>query len=427
VRVLAFGYIRLSRFEETTTSPARQREIVEDLCRQRGWELVDVFEDLNVSGGKESRRGLDTMLARLADVDAVVTWKLDRLARSLPHLLKLGERFEAAGVQLVTADGEVDTTSAGGRAFFQMRGVFAEFERRTVGERARSTHAFLRAQDRVQSRTPFGFRVNGERRLERNPDTWPTLVSIMERVAAGDSLNQLGREYGQPHTTIRVWVRNRKALALLEQDRPDLVDALRSRFESSFKPGARGLLSGLATCAVCGSKMRQGRRDGRRIYECKQKGHVRVDADFADAHVVNAIHMFIADRLPRRHMEPAPREDRTKVERLLTELEDDYDAGLVSRERFVERRARLLERLERAGAAAPRPRLETVSWDSLSHVEQRLALREMLAVLEVGPIPKGQARAGEHPERLSIGWRDDAGVQEVVPLSPDFFRRKRRP
>jgi site-specific DNA recombinase len=115
----AFGYVRLSRLEQDTTSPHRQREVIAELCRQRRWDLVDIFEDLDVSGGKESRRGLDEMLARLADVDAVVTWKLDRLARSLPHLLKLAERFEAAGVQLVTADGEVDTTSAAGKAFLR--------------------------------------------------------------------------------------------------------------------------------------------------------------------------------------------------------------------------------------------------------------------------------------------------------------------
>ena len=134
----AFGYVRLSRLDQDTTSPRRQREIIQDLCRARDWELLDTYEDLDVSGGKESRRGLDTMLARLADVDAIVCWRLDRLARSLSHLLKLAERFEDEDVQLVTADGEVDTASAGGRAFFQMRGVFAEFERRTVSDRTRA-------------------------------------------------------------------------------------------------------------------------------------------------------------------------------------------------------------------------------------------------------------------------------------------------
>jgi len=58
----AFGYVRLSRLDQDTTSPARQREIIAELCRQRDWELLDIFEDLDVSGGKESRRGLDTML-----------------------------------------------------------------------------------------------------------------------------------------------------------------------------------------------------------------------------------------------------------------------------------------------------------------------------------------------------------------------------
>ena len=52
--------------------------------------------------------------------------------------------------QLVTSDGEVDTTTAGGRAFYQMRGVFAEFERSTISERSRAMHAFLRAAGRFR-------------------------------------------------------------------------------------------------------------------------------------------------------------------------------------------------------------------------------------------------------------------------------------
>jgi DNA invertase Pin-like site-specific DNA recombinase len=408
----AFGYVRLSRLDSDTTSPERQRQVVADLCKVRGWELVETFEDLDVSGGKESRRGLDEMIARLADVDAIVVWKLDRLARSLPHLLKLADMFEQAKVALVTSDGEVDTTSAGGRAFYQMRGVFAEFERRTVSERAKSLHAFLKAEGRVQSRTPFGLRVNDERRFERDPETWPTLVAMMERIAAGDSLRQVGIDYGLPHTTIRVYVRNRKALALLEAERPQLAAALRSRFEDgTFTPGPRALLSGLARCSVCWVGLRQAHRDGRRVYSCKGggtggAGHVHVGADWLDDLVVRDVKRLVGSgALGKQTPEDTSSEDRAAVERMLRELEDDRDAGLVSRERFVERRAKLLERLERAADVAIRPRLEAVAWDDLNPAEQRLALREVLDYVEVKPVARGKSRKLPDMSRVVIGFK----------------------
>ena len=397
----AFGYVRLSKLEEESTSPAKQREIVRDLCKARGWELLDTFEDLDVSGGKESRKGLDEMLARLADTDAIVVWKLDRLARSLQHLLKLADRFEQAGVQLVTADGEIDTASAAGAAFFQMRGVFAEFERRTTAERTKATHDWLRAQGRVQSRTPFGFRVNGDRRLERDPDTWPTLVSMMQRVADGDSLRRIGADHGLPHTTVRVYVRNRKALDSLGQDDPGLAERLRARLaDETFRPGPRALLSGLARCSVCGTKMRQGRRDGLRVYSCKAAGHVHVNADWLDEFVVGTVLKLAPWTGRKRNGGPTIDADaRAALDRRLGELQDEYDEGLVSRGRYIARRDKLLARLQR-GAPEPRARLATADWDGLSQAERRLALREVLDAVEVFQVPKGKPRAGRHPERV---------------------------
>lgn len=408
----AFGYVRLSRLDQETTSPQRQREVVAQLCAARGWDLVDTFEDLDVSGAKESRRGLDAMMGRVGDVDAVVVWKLDRLARSLAHLLKLAERFEAADVQLVTADGAVDTTAAAGRAFYQMRGVFAEFERGMVSERTKALHAFLRAEGRVQSRTPFGFRVNAERRLEPDPATWPVLIKMMERFAAGESLRQLGIAYGEPHTTIRVYIRNRRALELLEEDRPELVNALRARFaDQTFQPGPRALLSGLTRCSVCGSKMRQGRRDGgRRKYECKVAGHVRVDADWLDQLVTRDVTRLLGTgALPRRREQHQPPEERLLFERRLSELQDEYDEGLLSRERYMARRDRLLARLQKAGGTArPRPRLEFRPWEDLTAPERRLALREVLEAVEIRPVAEGLSRRMRQASRVVLHFRDQA-------------------
>jgi DNA invertase Pin-like site-specific DNA recombinase len=72
---------------------------------------------------------------RRREVDAVVCTKLDRLARSLAHLVALGSEFRALGVDLVVLDQAIDTTTSAGRAMFGMLAVFAEFERDLIRER----------------------------------------------------------------------------------------------------------------------------------------------------------------------------------------------------------------------------------------------------------------------------------------------------
>ncbi|HEX6208145.1 MAG TPA: recombinase family protein, partial [Actinomycetota bacterium] len=98
----AFGYVRISKLDERTTSPARQRQEIERLCASRGWELSKTFEDLDVSGYNGKRRpGLERMLSRMDEVDAIVFWKLDRLARGVSKFYEILQRAEASNVALV--------------------------------------------------------------------------------------------------------------------------------------------------------------------------------------------------------------------------------------------------------------------------------------------------------------------------------------
>ena len=136
MKLRAFGYVRLSKDDESSVSIATQREAIAALCSARGWSLVETFSDVHVSAyDGRARPGLEKLLARLGDADVVVVLRLDRLARTLSELLKLGGIVGDAGVQLAAVDGEVDTTSATGRAFYHMRGVFAQFESDSLSER----------------------------------------------------------------------------------------------------------------------------------------------------------------------------------------------------------------------------------------------------------------------------------------------------
>lgn len=115
-----------------------QLEELRQVAAQRGWSVQQEYVDAGVSGAKTSRPALDRLLAdaREGKVDVVAIWKLDRLARSVAHLLELGDSFNAWGVGLVSVrDAHVDTTTPAGRFTLQILGAVAELERSLIRER----------------------------------------------------------------------------------------------------------------------------------------------------------------------------------------------------------------------------------------------------------------------------------------------------
>jgi DNA invertase Pin-like site-specific DNA recombinase len=108
------------------------------VAAQRGWTVVGEFVDLGISGAKDSRPALDKLLAdaQAGKLNLVAVWKLDRLGRSLAHLLRLLDLLQGWGVSFVSLrDAGIDTTTAAGRLMLQLVGAFAEFERSLVQER----------------------------------------------------------------------------------------------------------------------------------------------------------------------------------------------------------------------------------------------------------------------------------------------------
>jgi len=105
---------------------------------QRGWNIVGEFIDEGISGAATERPALDAMMeaARLGKLDMVAVWKLDRLGRSLQHLLQLLDELGDLGVGFVSIrDSGIDTTSATGRLMLCLVGAFAAYERELIRER----------------------------------------------------------------------------------------------------------------------------------------------------------------------------------------------------------------------------------------------------------------------------------------------------
>ncbi len=115
----------------------------------------NIFTD-KVSGSKTTRPGLDACLAHLQQGDTLVVWRLDRLGRSMHHLVELIEELRNRDIGFRSVnDGFIDTTSASGELIFHIFSALAQFERRLIQERTKAGLASARARGRLGGRPPM--------------------------------------------------------------------------------------------------------------------------------------------------------------------------------------------------------------------------------------------------------------------------------
>ncbi|HEX2714600.1 MAG TPA: recombinase family protein [Candidatus Acidoferrales bacterium] len=127
-----------------------------ELADRRGFEVVDEYCDEGVSGAKNSRPGLNHMLtdAEMGKFSIILVWKLDRLGRSLVHLVRLMEDFRRLGIELVSFSEGLDFTTTTGKLLFQIISAFAEFERDCIRERVRAGMRNAKAKGKHIGRPP---------------------------------------------------------------------------------------------------------------------------------------------------------------------------------------------------------------------------------------------------------------------------------
>ena len=112
-----------------------------------------VFED-RASGARTDRPGLEKALDYAREGDVLIVWKLDRLGRSLPHLIETVSALEKRGVGFRSLTEAIDTTTPGGRLVFHLFGALGQFERDLIRERTRAGLAAAEARGRKGGRKP---------------------------------------------------------------------------------------------------------------------------------------------------------------------------------------------------------------------------------------------------------------------------------
>ncbi len=122
------GYARVSTIDQ-------KLNLQRDALKAAGCDLILVDQ---VSGTRAKRPGLDKALAKLGPDVVLVVWRLDRLGRSLSHLVEVLKHIQAKGAGFISLTEAIDTTSAGGRLVFHMMAALAEFERALIVERTQA-------------------------------------------------------------------------------------------------------------------------------------------------------------------------------------------------------------------------------------------------------------------------------------------------
>ncbi len=144
-------YVRVSTDGQSVENQKRELDAV---ATRHEWDVVEVFSDHGVSGAKDKRPAFDRMLKGVArrDFDLVAAWSVDRLGRSLRHLLGFLDELKAKGLDLYLHQQGLDTSTPAGRMLFQMVGVFAEFERAMIVERVNAGLKRAKAQGKTLGR-----------------------------------------------------------------------------------------------------------------------------------------------------------------------------------------------------------------------------------------------------------------------------------
>jgi len=141
---MLIGYARISTTEQSL-------DLQIDNLKSEGCEKI--FTDI-ASGSKNERPGLDEAIKFCRNGDTLVVWKLDRMGRSMSHLIAAIKQFETQGVGFRSLTENIDTTTPGGRLVFHLFGALAEFERDLIRERVQAGLRSARARGRKGGRPP---------------------------------------------------------------------------------------------------------------------------------------------------------------------------------------------------------------------------------------------------------------------------------
>jgi DNA invertase Pin-like site-specific DNA recombinase len=184
-------YARVSTDGQTTDNQLRELRLV---AEQNGWQIVQEFIDHGISGakGREQRPAFDALwkAAIRREFAVVMVWAVDRLGRSLTHLVNFLSEIHAKKVDLFIYQQAIDTTTPAGKALFGMMGVFSEFERSMIQERVKAGIKRVRAKGQRWGRRAI---------QETDPDLCASMLELRQQ---GLGMGKIGKQLGLSSRTV---------------------------------------------------------------------------------------------------------------------------------------------------------------------------------------------------------------------------------
>src|ERR1700739_1059979 len=189
--------MRIAIYARVSTKDQSCELQVRDLrayCAARTFDLVREYVDVGQSGAKDSRPELNKLMddARKRQFDAIVVWRFDRFARSTKHLLLALEEFRSLGIQFISYQENIDTSSPLGQALFTIVSAVAQLERDLIRERVSAGIRHARA---------CGKQLGRPRRIVNHDE-------VLRLRAEGASLRQIANKLGLGYGTVRLRLRN---------------------------------------------------------------------------------------------------------------------------------------------------------------------------------------------------------------------------
>lgn len=171
-------YARVSTTNHGQDVGIQTREL-RQFCEARGWQVAGEYVDAGVSGAKDSRPELNRLMADASRrrFDAVIVWKFDRFARSVSHLLRALETFNALGIAFVSLSEQIDTTTPTGKMIFTVLGAVAELERSLIAERVRAGLRNAKAKGKRLGRPRVAVDTARIASLRASGRSWPQIAA----------------------------------------------------------------------------------------------------------------------------------------------------------------------------------------------------------------------------------------------------------
>jgi DNA invertase Pin-like site-specific DNA recombinase len=174
-------YLRVSTDSQTVENQRRELDVV---AERMGWNIVEVLADEGISGakGRDKRPAYDRLMTMVTrkEIDLIACWSVDRLGRSLQHLVGFLGEINERGVDLYLHTQGLDTSTPAGRAMFSMLSVFAEFERSILRERIM---AGLRRSTKKSGRPPIDYLVR--RKIEKALTSGMSINATAKKLRVG--------------------------------------------------------------------------------------------------------------------------------------------------------------------------------------------------------------------------------------------------